>query len=84
MGPPSEQSPGYVSAGIPAVNVAWLKPVRKSKATFCEQKVAKKLYYAGPGAFAPTTPMAQHSKKFLRRFFQKAASSLWAFCSIIN
>jgi hypothetical protein len=44
MGPPSEKSPGHVSAGIPAVNVAWLKPAGKSKATFCEQKVAKKLY----------------------------------------
>ncbi|HVE21504.1 MAG TPA: hypothetical protein VNC39_05965 [Acidocella sp.] len=46
------------------------------KATFCEQKVAKKLYYAGPGALSRTQPMAQRKQKFLRRFFQKAATFL--------
>jgi hypothetical protein len=44
------------------------------KTTFCEQKVAKKLYYAGSWALSPATPMTQHSQKFLRRFFQKAAA----------
>jgi hypothetical protein len=51
------------------------RPEAKGKATFCEQKVAKKLYHAGPWALSPTQPMAQHNKKFLRRFFQKAAAS---------
>jgi hypothetical protein len=48
----------------------------KGKASFCEQKEAKKLCYAGPWALALTTLMAQHNKKFLRRFFQKAATFL--------
>jgi hypothetical protein len=43
----------------------------QGKATFCEQKVAKKLCYAGSWALWATTPMTQHSKKFLRRFFKK-------------
>jgi hypothetical protein len=41
----------------------------KGKATFCEQKVAKKLYESGLWALSGTTPIAQHSQKFLRRFF---------------
>jgi hypothetical protein len=28
--------------------------------TFCEQKVAKKLFYSGPGAFLRTKPKAKH------------------------
>jgi hypothetical protein len=38
----------------------------KGKASFCEQKEAKKLYDAGPWALALTTPMAQHRQKFKR------------------
>jgi hypothetical protein len=41
----------------------------KGKASFCEQKEAKKLYYAGPEALSGTPPQAQRRKKFLRRFF---------------
>jgi hypothetical protein len=43
--------------------------VQQAKASFCEQKEAKKLFYAGLWALSTTTPIAQHSKKFLRRFF---------------
>jgi hypothetical protein len=43
----------------------------KGKATFCEQKVAKKLYFAGPWAVSETTPTTQHNRSFLRRFFSK-------------
>jgi hypothetical protein len=52
-------------------------PERKERGstTFCEQKVAKKLCYAGSWAMSPTTPMARHKQKFLRRFFQKAPTS---------
>ncbi|HVE22769.1 MAG TPA: hypothetical protein VNC39_12400 [Acidocella sp.] len=35
---------------------------------------AKNFYDAGLWAMPLTTPMPQHKKKFLRRFFQKAAS----------
>jgi hypothetical protein len=48
--------------------------VKQGKASFCEQKEAKKLFYAGSWALSPTMPIAQHKKKFLRRFFQKAAA----------
>jgi hypothetical protein len=41
----------------------------KQRTTFCEQKAAKKLYYAGPWALSPTTPMAQRSKIFAPLFF---------------
>jgi hypothetical protein len=41
------------------------------KATFCEQKVAKKLCYAGPEAVSLATPMAQHNKSFCAAFFKK-------------
>jgi hypothetical protein len=47
----------------------WASKTKKVSATFCEQKVAKKLCYAGPWAVSAPTPMAQHNKKFLRRFF---------------
>jgi hypothetical protein len=40
------------------------------KATFCEQKVAKKLCYAGPWALSLTQPMAQHQKSFCAAFFR--------------
>jgi hypothetical protein len=43
----------------------------EESATFCEQKVAKKLYDSGSRALAPTQPEAQHNKSFLRRFFSK-------------
>jgi hypothetical protein len=47
------------------------------KATFCEQKVAKKLYDAGPWALSGTKPMAQHKQKFFAPlFFKKAATFL--------
>jgi hypothetical protein len=38
------------------------------KASFCEQKEAKKLYYAGLWASALTQPMAQHKKVFAPLF----------------
>jgi hypothetical protein len=43
-------------------NHAWevQQEEEKVKATFCEQKVAKKLFNAGPWAVWATTPMAQH------------------------
>jgi hypothetical protein len=40
------------------------------------KKKQKNFIYAGPWALSPTPPMAQHNQKFLRRFFQKAASFL--------
>jgi hypothetical protein len=43
----------------------------EGKATFCEQKVAKKLCYAGPWALSLTTPMAQRNKSFCAAFFKK-------------
>jgi outer membrane receptor protein involved in Fe transport len=43
------------------------------RTTFCEQKVAKKLFDAGAGALTAPTPMAQRSKSFLLLFFKKAA-----------
>jgi hypothetical protein len=43
----------------------------EGKATFCEQKVAKKLYEFGPWALAPTTPMARHNESFCAAFFKK-------------
>jgi hypothetical protein len=46
----------------------------EGRPTFCEQKVAKKLFYAGLWALSPITPIAQIRNKFLRRFFQKAAA----------
>jgi hypothetical protein len=51
-----------------------LQKPSEEKTSFCEQKEAKKLYHAGPWALSPTPLMAQHSQKFLRRFFQKAAA----------
>jgi hypothetical protein len=43
----------------------------KGKASFCEQKEAKKLCYAGPLAGSATTPMAQPNKSFCAAFFKK-------------
>jgi hypothetical protein len=43
----------------------------KGKASFCEQKETKKLFYAGPWAVSATTPMAQHKKSFCAAFFKK-------------
>jgi hypothetical protein len=53
--------------------VAWRGPwpLKKGKASFCEQKEAKKLFYAGPWALSPTPPMAQHNKSFCGAFFKK-------------
>ena len=42
--------------------------LRKGKASFCEQKEAKKLFYAGPWALSPTQPHAQHKKVFAPLF----------------
>jgi hypothetical protein len=38
------------------------------------KKKQKNFIYAGPWALSATPPMAQHRQKFLRRFFQKAAT----------
>jgi hypothetical protein len=46
----------------------------KGKASFCEQKEAKNFLLCWAMGVSVTTPMAQHNKKFLRRFFQKAAA----------
>jgi hypothetical protein len=43
----------------------------EGKATFCEQKVAKKLCYAGLWAMSPTMPQAQHKRSFCAAFFKK-------------
>jgi hypothetical protein len=40
------------------------------------KKKQKNFIYAGPEVVSATTPMAQHKRKFLRRFFQKAAAFL--------
>jgi hypothetical protein len=40
----------------------------KRKASFCEQKEAKKLFYAGPWALSPTEPQAQHKIIFCAAF----------------
>jgi hypothetical protein len=44
---------------------------KKVRPTFCEQKVAKKLFYAGSWALAATQPVAQHNKSFCGAFFKK-------------
>jgi hypothetical protein len=44
---------------------------REGKASFCEQKEAKKLFYAGPGALSRTKPQAQHKRSFCAAFFKK-------------
>jgi hypothetical protein len=43
----------------------------KGKTSFCEQKEAKKLFYAGPEALSPTKPITQHNKSFCAAFFKK-------------
>jgi hypothetical protein len=53
--------------------------LKEKRATFCEQKVAKKLCYAGPRALSLTQPMAQH-KKIYAPLFSKSGrffSSAW-------
>jgi hypothetical protein len=44
---------------------------RERKASFCEQKEAKKLCYAGLWALSPTTPIAQQIRSFCAAFFKK-------------
>jgi hypothetical protein len=48
------------------------QPFVEESAIFCEQKVAKNFINLGRGGF---TGIGPSSKKFLRRFFQKVASS---------
>jgi hypothetical protein len=47
--------------------------MRKAKpsTSFCEQKEAKKLFYSGPWAMSPPTPMLQTKESFLVLFFKK-------------
>jgi hypothetical protein len=45
-----------------------MKKEAKGRTTFCEQKVAKKLYDSGSWALAPPTPMTQHNKNFCAAF----------------
>jgi hypothetical protein len=45
--------------------------VSVGEASFCEQKEAKKLYYAGPWAVSPLPPMTQHKRSFCAAFFKK-------------
>jgi hypothetical protein len=51
--------------------VANAREVRGRKASFCKQKEAKKLYYAGPWALSATQAQAQHGKSFCAAFFKK-------------
>jgi hypothetical protein len=44
---------------------------KQGKASFCEQKEAKKLFYAGSWAMSATTPAAQRNKNFCAAFFKK-------------
>jgi hypothetical protein len=46
---------------------------RKVSATFCEQKVAKKLWNSGSWALVKPTPMTQSHESFLLLFFKKEA-----------
>jgi len=46
---------------------------KQAGTSFSEEKEAKRLFYAGPWALVRPQAMAQR-QKFLRRFFQKAAS----------
>ena len=46
---------------------------RKKAASFCEQKAAKKLFYAGPWAMSTTTPAAQHNRSFFASFVHKSS-----------
>jgi hypothetical protein len=48
----------------------------QGKASFCSQKEAKKLLYAGPWALSPTLPLAQHKTSFCGAFFKKRLLSL--------
>jgi hypothetical protein len=41
----------------------------KGRLLFVNKKKQKNFINAGPGALSVTTPQAQHSQKFLRRFF---------------
>jgi hypothetical protein len=47
----------------------------KGRLLFVNKKKQKNFIYPGPWALAAPTPMAQRCQKFLRRFFQKAATS---------
>ena len=49
---------------------------REGRASFCGQKEAKKLFYAGPEAMSPTTPMPQHERSFCAAFFKKRPLSV--------
>jgi hypothetical protein len=46
---------------------------KEVRPTFCEQKVAKKLYESGPWALSVTKPMAQGNKNFCAAFLKAAA-----------
>jgi hypothetical protein len=49
--------------------------MRQASTSFYEQKEAKKLFYAGAGALAPSSPMHPHNKSFLLLFFKKEVLS---------
>jgi hypothetical protein len=49
---------------------------RQERASFCEQKEAKKLFCAGAWALAVTQPMAQHKRSFCAAFFKKRPLAL--------
>ncbi|HVE21638.1 MAG TPA: hypothetical protein VNC39_06650 [Acidocella sp.] len=61
----------YDAEGRSASDCGVKRRQAEGKATFCEQKAAKKLCYAGPWALAPSQPMAQHKQKFLVPLFSK-------------
>jgi hypothetical protein len=56
--------------GLSSVVVA---QASEGRASFCEQKEAKKLCYAGSWVMSATTPIAQHKRSFCAAF-QKAAA----------
>jgi hypothetical protein len=47
--------------------------LKEERPTFCEQKVAKKLYDSGSWALARTTPMTQHEQKVFAALISKSA-----------
>jgi hypothetical protein len=58
----SGRRPGHGTKNPPS------DPEKERKASFCEQKEAKKLYHAGPWALSLTQPQAQHKKVFAPLF----------------
>jgi hypothetical protein len=56
----------------------------EGEATFCEQKVAKKLCYAGPWAMSSTQSQAQRNKSFCAAFFKKPPLPSGLYARLMN